>query len=362
MDAYRTAHPEDAAELERFLSGELPEGWESAIRESVEGFQAAGKSQATRGSSGKVLQPLAERIPNLLGGSADLGPSNKTEIDGADSLLPGTLGGRNLHFGVREHAMGSILNGMALHGGVRVYGGTFLIFSDYMRPAIRLAALMGLPVTYVFTHDSIGLGEDGPTHQPVEQLLALRGIPGLMDLRPADALETAQAWQMALERTDGPAFLSLTRQNVPLLDRGRTADPEGLRRGGYIFREASGGEPELILLASGSELQLALEAADVLEDDGVKVRVVSLPSWHLFQQQDRGYRDRVLPPSVAARVSVEAGTTLGWDRWVGLQGHAVGLDHFGASAPAPILFREFGITTEAVLARARELLAGETPA
>ena len=361
MEAYGAAHPQDAAELARFLSGELPDGWESAIQESIQGFRAAGKAQATRGSSGKVIQPLAERIPNLLGGSADLAPSNKTEIDDADSLLPGTPGGRNLHFGVREHAMGSILNGMALHGGVRVYGGTFLIFSDYMRPAIRLAALMGLPVTYVFTHDSIGLGEDGPTHQPVEQLLALRSIPGLMDLRPADALETAQAWQMALERTDGPAFLSLTRQNVPLLDRRRTGDPEGLRRGGYIFREASGGEPELILLASGSELHLAVEAADALEEDGAKVRVVSLPSWHLFQEQDRDYRDRVLPPSVTARVSVEAGTTLGWDRWVGLQGHAVGLDHFGASAPAPVLFREFGITTEAVLARAREFLEGETP-
>ncbi|TVR53460.1 MAG: transketolase [Gemmatimonadales bacterium] len=362
MEAYRAAHPQDAAELERFLSGELPDGWESAIQESIQGFRAAGKAQATRGSSGKVIQPLAEQIPNLLGGSADLAPSNKTEIDAADSFLPGTLGGRNLHFGVREHAMGSILNGMALHGGVRVYGGTFLIFSDYMRPAIRLAALMGLPVTYVFTHDSIGLGEDGPTHQPVEQLLALRSIPGLMDLRPADALETAQAWQMALERTDGPAFLSLTRQNVPPLDRSRTADPAGLRRGGYIFREASGGAPDLILLASGSELHLALEAADALEAEGTKVRVVSLPSWHLFQEQDRDYRDQILPPSVTARVSVEAGTTLGWDRWVGLQGQAVGLDHFGASAPAPVLFREFGVTTEAVLARSREVLEGETPA
>jgi transketolase len=356
MEAYRATHPQAAGELERFLAGDLPEGWEAAIAEARDAFQGMEKPQATRGSSGKVLQTVAARIPNLMGGSADLGPSNKTEIDGADSLLPGTPAGRNLHFGVREHAMGSILNGMALHGGVRVYGGTFLIFSDYMRPAIRLAAVMGLPVTYVFTHDSIGLGEDGPTHQPVEHLLALRAIPGLMDLRPADALETAEAWGLALERTDGPTFLSLTRQGVPPLDRGRSPDPDGFRRGGYVFREAEGGDPRVILLGSGSELHLALEAADALEEEGIAVRVVSLPSWHLFQAQEQAYRDRVLPPGVTARVSVEAGVTLGWERWVGSRGASVGVDRFGASAPSPVLFQELGITTHAVLERARALL------
>jgi transketolase len=361
FQAYRAAHPAEADELQAFLAGEVPGGWDAAVAGAAEAaaaaFRESGKAQATRGSSGKVLQQLAARIPNLVGGSADLGPSNKTEIDGAPSLLPSDPDGRNLHFGVREHAMGSILNGMALHGGLRVYGGTFLIFSDYMRPAIRLAALMGLPVTYVFTHDSIGLGEDGPTHQPVEHLMALRAIPGLQDLRPADALETAEAWRMALERTDGPSFLSLTRQNVPLLDRSRTPEPTEVTRGGYIFREAAGGDPEVILLGSGSELQLALEAADALEAEGIAVRVVSLPSWHRFRQQDRSYRDRVLPPAVSLRVSVEAGTTLGWERWIGLEGHAVGLDRFGASAPAEVLYRELGITTEAILEGVRGLLS-----
>jgi transketolase len=352
FEAYRSEHPSEAAEFEAFMSGSLPDGWEEGIPD----LSGAEKPEATRATSGKVLQGLGSRIPNLVGGSADLAPSNKTEIKEADSLLPDTPGGRNLHFGVREHAMGGLLNGMALHGGLRVYGGTFLIFSDYMRPAIRLAALMGLPVNYVFTHDSIGLGEDGPTHQPVEHLAALRAIPNLLDLRPGDAAETAEAWRLALERTDGPAFLSLTRQGVPPLDRSRTPDPADVRRGGYIFREAEGGEPRVILLASGSELHLAVEAARELEKDGVPTRVVSLPSWFLFSRQDRDYLDRVLPPEVSARVAVEAASPMGWNRWVGERGTVVGVDRFGASAPWKVLFREYGITSEAVVAAARRIL------
>ena len=352
FDAYREAHPELARRLETYLTGELPDGWRDALPD----FSGEAKAAATRATSGKVIQALAGAVPNLIGGSADLGPSNKTEIQGADSLLPATPGGRNLHFGVREHAMGGILNGLALHGGVRSYGGTFLIFSDYMRPSIRLAALMKLPVTYVFTHDSIGLGEDGPTHQPVEHLAALRAIPNLMDLRPGDAAETAEAWALAMERTDGPAFLSLTRQGVPPLDRSRCPDPEGVRRGGYIFREAAGGEPRAVVLASGSELHLAVEAAEELEAGGIPTRVVSLLSWHLFQRQDPAYRDEVIPRGIPTRVAIEAASPMGWHRWVGDGGAVVGIDGFGASAPADRLFQEFGITSSALVARVRELL------
>ena len=354
FDTYREAHPDLAEELEAYLDGDLPNGWEAGLPDLSDW---TGK-EATRATSGKVIQGIAEAVPNLLGGSADLGPSNKTEIKGAASLLPPTPDGRNLHFGVREHAMGGILNGMALHGGVRVYGGTFLIFSDYMRPAIRLASLMGVPVTYVFTHDSIGLGEDGPTHQPVEHLLALRAIPNLMDLRPADAMETVEAWRLAVERTEGPSFLSLTRQGVPALDRSRTPDPTAVERGGYIFREAEGGSPRVILIGSGSELQLALTAADSLEGEGTPTRVVSLPSWYLFQRQSRSYREEVLPPTIGARVAVEAGTPLGWERWVGTGGAVVGIDRFGASAPGATIYQNLGITAEAVADRAREILQG----
>lgn len=356
FQAYREAHPELAKDFEAWLAGELPQGWRDALPD----FSGAEKGAATRATSGKVIQALAGAVPNLIGGSADLGPSNKTEIEGADSLLPATPGGRNLHFGVREHAMGGILNGLALHGGVRSYGGTFLIFSDYMRPSIRLAALMGLPVTYVFTHDSIGLGEDGPTHQPVEHLPALRAIPNLMDLRPGDAAETAEAWALAMERTDGPAFLSLTRQGVPPLDRSRSPDPAGVQRGGYIFREAGGGEPQAIILASGSELHLAVAAAETLEADGLPTRVVSLISWHLFSRQDPVYREEVLPRRIRARVAIEAASPMGWERWVGDEGSVVGIDGFGASAPAGRLFQEYGITAEAVVERVRSLL-GKQP-
>jgi transketolase len=349
-NAYRGAHPSLAAEFERtVVRRELPLDWRR-------GIPHLGNPDATRNSSGKVLQGLAAGIPELIGGSADLGGSNKTDIDDGGDLLAASPDGRVLHFGVREHAMGSLMNGMALHGGVRVFGGTFLIFSDYMRPAIRLASLMGLPVTYVFTHDSIGLGEDGPTHQPIEHLMSLRAMPGLMDLRPADPAETAVAWQVALERDDGPAFLALTRQKVPALDRGGTlAAADGLRRGGYVLADAGTGTPRAILLASGSEVAIALEARARLESQGVPTRVVSLPSWYLFQQQDRAYRESVLPPAVHTRVAVEAGGTLGWERWTGSSGAAVGLDRFGASAPHDDLYRELGITSDAVCRAVQEL-------
>ncbi len=350
---YRTEHPELA---ERFLAatrGELPAGWDAHIPD----LAVVEKPDATRNWSHKVIEGIARGMPNFVGGSADLSPSTKTDISGADSLLAATPGGRVMHFGIREHAMGSVLNGMSLHGGVRPFGGTFLIFSDYMRPAIRLASLMRLPVAYVFTHDSIGLGEDGPTHQPVEQLAALRAIPGLQDLRPADSAETAMAWRVALEREDGPSFLALSRQKVPVLDRTRLASAEGLRRGGYVLAEASGGAPAAILIASGSEIGIALEARDRLELEAIPTRVVSLPSWYLFARQDTRYHDDVLPPSVTARVSVEAAATFGWERWVGHSGRSIGVDRFGASAPAEVLYEKLGVTAEAVVSAARSLLA-----
>ena len=351
--AYREAFPAEARELDRMMSGQLPEGWADALP----GLLDVDK-QATRSSSGIVLNAAASAIPELVGGSADLGGSNKTDIDGGESLLPATPTGRTVHFGVREHAMGAVMNGMALHGGVRPFGGTFLIFSDYMRPAIRLAALMGLPTIYVYTHDSIGLGEDGPTHQPIEQLMSLRLIPGLMDLRPADPAETSVAWRVALDRTDGPTFLSLTRQSVPNVHRGPDrASAEGLVRGAYVLAEASDAEPRAILLASGSEVQLALEARESLEAEGIPTRVVSFPSWHLFAQQSRGYQREVLGSDDVVRVAIEAGSRSGWERWTGAGGRAVGLDRFGASAPSEVLYQKLRITARAVAREVREALA-----
>ena len=351
---YKTQYPELAAEYIQMLGRILPENWDSEVPD----LAAADSADATRGWSGKVLQGIAANVPNLIGGSADLGPSNKTTIAGADSLLPETPSGRVIHFGIREHAMAALMNGMALHGGVRPFGGTFLIFSDYMRPAIRLAALQGQPVTYVFTHDSIGLGEDGPTHQPIEQLAALRAIPNLVDLRPGDAAETEIAWRVAVERSHGPTFLALSRQKVPLVDRTEMASAEGLRKGGYILAEADGAVPAAIIIASGTELGLALEARERLQAEGVATRVVSLPSWRLFESQSPEYRDEVLPPEVTNRVSVEAGSTFGWARWVGPGGHSVGIDRFGASAPAEVLYEQFGVTARAVMAAVRERTAG----
>jgi transketolase len=303
-----------------------------------------------------VLNALAGRLPTLIGGSADLAPSNKTLIKGSGDFAAGQYDQRNLRFGVREHGMGSILNGMALHGGLIPYGGTFLIFSDYMRPPIRLAAMMGLRVIYVFTHDSIGLGEDGPTHQPVEQLAALRAIPNLTVIRPADANETAEAWRQALLNTGGPTALALTRQNVPTLDRKKNQAASGLARGGYVVNKLEGKTPRVILIGTGSELSLALEAAVRLEAEGIVAQVVSLPSWELFDRQPEDYRREVLPPDITARVAVEAGSRLGWERYVGGQGRVIGLDHFGASAPYKVLYEKFGITVERVVEAALEVL------
>ena len=350
--AFRAEHPTLARTFVGALNGDLPGEWDAHVPD----LSTVDASDATRNWSGRVLQGLAAGVPTLVGGSADLGGSNKTDIKGAESLLAGQPGGRKVHFGVREHAMGGVMNGLALHGGVRPFGGTFLVFSDYMRPAIRLASLMGQPVVYVFTHDSIGLGEDGPTHQPVEHLASLRAIPNLLDLRPGDAAETEVAWRVAIERTDGPTFLALSRQKVDVLDRSALASAQGLRRGGYVLAEAGSGRPRAILLASGAELGLALRARDRLEEAGVPTRVVSLPSWRLFEQQDDAYRSSVLPPSVACRVAVEAGSSQGWQRWVGERGRVIGIDSFGASAPADVLFERFGFTTSNVVDTATRLL------
>jgi transketolase len=350
--AYAAEYPELSAQLDAALGHALPEGWDRDLPE----WSAGDKAMATRKASGAVLNALAKRVPWLVGGSADLAPSTNTIMEGAGHFQADTPEGRNLHYGVREHAMGSVMNGMALHGGVRPYGATFLIFSDYMRPPIRLAALMEQPTLYVFTHDSVGLGEDGPTHQPIEQLAALRAVPGLVDLRPADANETREAWKVALEHTDGPVFMALTRQGLPHLDRERLAPADGLRRGAYVLAEAEGGEADVILIATGSEVSVAVDARERLARDGVRARVVSMPSWTLFAQQPASYRDEVLPPQVKARVAVEAGATFGWHRWVGSEGAVVGISRFGASAPAAEVFRQYGFTPEDVATEAKALL------
>jgi len=349
--AFRESDPERAALWDRHF-GPLPAGWEKDLPV----FPADARGTATRGASGKVIQALAKTFPQLVGGSADLAPSNKTMIDGSDAIAPGKFGGRNFHFGVREHAMGAVLNGMSLHGGFRVYGGTFLTFSDYMRPSARLAALMKAPVAYVWTHDSIFLGEDGPTHQPVEHMAALRAIPGLTMIRPCDANETVEAWGVAMN-AEGPVGLALTRQNVPTLDRTKYGPAAGLRKGGYILAcELKVDALELILIATGSEVALALGAHEVLEKEGRSVRVVSLPSWELFEKQPRSYRDEVLPPGVWRRLGIEAGVSFGWERWVGTRGRMLAIDRFGASAPDSVLAKEFGFTVEHTLKVARALL------
>lgn len=352
-DAYVREFPDLAGRLRQALERRLPEGW----NEDVPTFPADAKGMATRAASGKVLDAIAAGVPWLIGGSADLAGSNKTHLEGAGNFQAGEYAGRNLHFGVREHAMGSTMNGMSLHGGVRPYGGTFLIFSDYMRPPVRLAALMEQPVIFVYTHDSVGLGGDGPTHQPIEQLPSLRAIPGLVDLRPADANETAEAWAWTMEYREGPVFFALTRQDVPTLDRDRFAPASGLRQGAYVLAEAEGGEPRMILIATGSEVSLALAAREQLQGEEIPTRVVSMPSWTLFARQPEEYRDRVLPPAVRARVSVEAAGPMGWDRWVGSDGASVALSRFGASAPGKEVFRELGFSPEHVARVAREVLA-----
>ncbi|MBY0299898.1 MAG: transketolase [Methylobacterium sp.] len=340
-----------AAEVETYLKGELPAGWDADIPT----FPADAKGLATRESSGKVLNAIAPRMPWLLGGSADLAPSNKTKLDGEAALGPFTPGGRNLHFGVREHAMGSIVNGLGLVG-LRAYGATFLVFSDYMRPPIRLAALMELPIFHVFTHDSIGVGEDGPTHQPVEHLLALRAIPGLITLRPADANEVAEAYRVIMGLKHQPAVLALSRQPLPTLDRSRYAPASGLARGAYVLADCEG-TPDLILIGTGSEVQLCVGAYETLTGEGAKVRVVSMPSWELFERQDAAYRESVLPPAVTARVAVEQASVIGWDRYAGSAGTILGMHTFGSSAPIKDLQTKFGFTSAKVLEAARAQLA-----
>jgi transketolase len=361
--AWRSANPDRATLLDRLTIRALPEGWS----EGLPSFPA-GKAVATRAASGEVLNALADVLPDLWGGSADLAGSNNTTMKGEPSFLPpkrstkdfsGHEYGRTLHFGIREHAMGSILSGIVLHGLTRPYGGTFLTFSDYMRPAVRLAALMGAPSIYVWTHDSIGLGEDGPTHQPVEHLSALRAIPGLSIVRPADANETAAAWKTILERSDHPTGLILTRQNVPTFPRGEDgyATTEGVARGAYTLLEASSGTPDVILIGTGSEVQIAVAAREALEAKGVATRVVSAPSLEWFAEQDESYREEVLPSSVRARVSVEAGIAMSWHKIVGDAGRTVSLEHYGASADYETIYREFGLTPEAVVSAAEESIA-----
>ena len=311
---------------------------------------------ATRDASGAVLGAVSPRLPHLMGGDADLAPSTKTLVKTAGSFLRSAPDGRHLHFGVREHAMGSIANGIAYHGGLLVFCSTFFVFSDYMRPAVRLAALSELPVVYVWTHDSIGLGEDGPTHQPVEHLAALRAMPNLVVIRPADAAETVVAWQVALARRHGPTALVLTRQKVPVFDRAVCAPAEGLRRGAYVLADAQGATPDIVLIGTGSEVQLVLAAQSSLARDGIRARVVSMPSWELFQAESPDYQEAVLPGTVSRRLAVEAGATFGWERWVGTAGAVVGIDRFGASAPGEVVMKEFGFTVERVVARARALL------
>ena len=347
FDAYKDTYPELGGELDRRLKGELPEGWDTGLPS----FTADAKGMATRTASGKVLNVLSAKLPELVGGSADLTPSNNTKFDEAGDFQKDNRTGRYIRFGVREHGMAAALNGMNLFGGVIAYGGTFLIFSDYMRPAIRIAAISRIPTVFVFTHDSVGLGEDGPTHQPIEHLPSLRAMPNLVLIRPADANEVTEAWKFAINHRDRPVALALTRQNLPILDRSITAPATGLEKGAYILRDF--GEPEIILIASGSEVSLVYEAAQKLHEEGRGVRVVSFPCWALFEKQVEGYRESVLPKNVTARLAVEAGATFGWERYAKSM---IGIDHYGASAPYKIIFENFGFTIENVVAKAKELV------
>lgn len=350
LEQYRRDYPQAARQLEEDLGGELPAGWDSGLA----GLFKDARPMATREASGQVMNVIAGRVRPLMGGSADLAPSVKTGLRGFGDFTADTPEGRNLHFGVREHAMGAVANGMALHGGLIPYTGTFLIFYDYMRPPVRLAALMGIRVIFIFSHDSIGLGQDGPTHQPVEHLVGLRAVPGLVTIRPADATETAEAWQVALRRR-GPTALVLTRQSVPVLDRAISSPAAGVRRGGYVLWQ-SGQSPDVILIGTGSEVHIALAAGKLLQASGTSARVVSLPSWELFDAQPAEYRSDVLPPAITRRVAVEAGSTLGWERYVGCAGVVIGVARFGASAPGDVVYRELGLTPERVAAVARRLL------
>lgn len=352
MDAYRQTYPDLAKELERRLCGELPNGWD----EDLPVFPADAKGMATRVSSGKVINAIADRLPELVGGSADLTPSTKTYINGSPDFQVGSYQGRNFHFGVREHAMGSTVNGMLHHGGVIPFGATFLVFSDYMRPAVRLSALSRTGSIWVYTHDSIGLGEDGPTHQPIEHFAALRAIPNLRVIRPADANEVTEAWKAAITHRTGPTALLLTRQNVPTLDRSTYAPASGLHKGAYVLADLGEKDPELILMATGSEVRLITAAAEKLAREGIGVRLVSFPSWELFLEQPQSYRDEVLIPTIKKRLAVEAGVAQGWEKWIGDEGAFIGLNRFGASAPGAVAMERLGFTVENVYETARSML------
>lgn len=356
FEAYKAQYPQEAAEFERRMKGLLPANWDANLPE----FPADRKGMATRAASGKVLNALATRLPEIVGGSADLTPSNNTWIEGGESFQSETPQGRYFRFGVREHGMGAIVNGMALHSGVRPYAATFLVFSDYMRGALRISALSHVPATWIFTHDSIGLGEDGPTHQPVEHLAALRAIPNMNVIRPADANETREAWKAAIARQDGPTALIFSRQNLPTVDRSELAPAEGLQKGAYVLADLGTGRPQIILMASGSEVELIVEAGYSLVAQGINVRLVSFPSWYMFEQQDAIYRDEVLPPSIKARIAVEAGISQGWERYIGESGRMIGVNHFGASAPYKKIYEEFGLTAADIVQKARIILGLDT--
>lgn len=352
LEAYHQVYPDQAAELHRRLDGKLPAAWETALP----AFPADPKGLATRAASGKIINALAPVMPELMGGSADLAPSNNTWIQNIPDFQRDTPAGRNFHFGVREHGMGSIVNGIALHGGILPYCASFLIFSDYARPAIRLSALSHIPVVWVFTHDSVGLGEDGPTHQPVEHLAALRAMPNLVVIRPADANETVEAWKVAIQRRDGPTLLALSRQNLPTLDRSVYTPASELACGAYVLADIGDHDPELILMASGSEVSLIVAAGERLAAEGINVRLISFPSWELFAAESPEYRESVLPPEITARIAVEAGVPQGWERWVGERGVTITLNRYGASAPGKIIFEELGFTAEVIIEKAYRLL------
>jgi transketolase len=353
FEAYVGEHGDLAAEWQRVMRGELPRGWDAELPSF-----APGESLATRQAGGKAMNAIAHRVPALIGGDADLSVSTGTALKDAGSFDGQSGAGRNLHFGVREHAMGAIANGIAYHGGLRPFVATFFCFSDYMRPSVRLAALSELPVIYVWTHDSIALGEDGPTHQPIEQLMSLRAMPNLAVIRPCDANETTEAWRWAMTQRRGPVAIVLTRQKLPVLDRTRLGAASGLAHGAYVLADADGGTPQGIIIATGSEVHVALAARDQLAKDGVRARVVSMPCWEVFAQQSAEYQDAVLPPSITARVSVEAGATFGWCRWIGDRGIAIGIDRFGASAPGPVTMEKLGLTPERVADAVRRLVRG----
>ena len=352
LESYKTQNPQKTEEFLRRMNGELPSNWDADLPV----FDADSKGMGSRVASGKVINALAQRIPEMIGGSADLTPSNNTWINGEEDFQHGQESGRNIHFGVREHAMGSILNGLALHGGFIPYGASFLVFTDYVRPAIRLSALSHIPVKWVFTHDSIGVGEDGPTHQPIEHLASLRAMPGLVDMRPADANEVRESWKVAISTQDKPVILILSRQNLPTLDRQKYLPAEGVTRGAYVLKDFGDKQPEVILIASGSEVSLIIKAAEKLWENGINSRVVSMPSWYLFDHQNQAYKDSVLLPEVRNRIAVEAGSSMGWEKWVGGKGRVIGLDRFGESGKFEDIYPHLGFSVENIIQHVNEMV------